>query len=244
MDLWKTIEILKSDKYEWVDLSYPVSEKTHHYWLFDDLETTDLMTFEKDNVSVREYKMVSQYGTHIDPPGHFVQGARVLHEIGLKECAFPLCVIDMSVKAAQNPDYAMTVADLLEWEEKHGKIPENSFVAMRTDWSKKEGAAFFNKDANGDPHYPGWSIDALKFLCEERSVGAIGHEPPDTDPAEGNKTALWAAEIYLLKQDKYQVEMLKNLDKLPAAGAIIFISFPNVLNAPGFTARCFAICEK
>ena len=245
MDLWKMIETLKSDKYEWVDLSYPVSARTNHYWLFDDMETTDVLTFEKQGVSTRAYKMVSQYGTHIDPPSHFVQGARALHEIRLREFAFPLCVVDVSAKATANNDYVMTVDDLLEWEAKHGKIPADSFVAMRTDWYKREGAAFFNKDSNGGVHYPGWTIAALEFLCKERNVGAIGHEPPDTD-APGAKLSdnPWAAELFILQQDRYQIEMLTNLDKLPATGAVIFAGFPSVVDAPGFTVRCYAIFEK
>jgi len=245
MDLWKMIETLKSDKYEWVDLSYPVTEKTNHYWLFDDLQMTEVLTFDKEGVSTRAYKMVSQYGTHIDPPSHFVRGARALHEIRLRECAFPLCVVDVSAKATANNDYSLTVSDLLEWEAKHGKIPADSFVAMRTDWHKREGDAFFNKDANGGAHYPGWTIEALEFLCKERNVGAIGHEPPDTD-APGAKLSdnPWAAELYFLQQDRYQVEMLTNLDKLPATGAVIFVGFPSIVDAPGFTVRCYAIFQK
>ena len=244
MSLWKMMTDLKSDKYEWIDLSYEVTSKTPHYAGFNDLVTYDILTFEEHNVCAREYKMISQYGTHIDPPSHFVQGARALHEIKPKEFAYPLCVVDASQKAAANPDYALTVDDLLEWEEKHGKIPADSFVAMRTDWYKRKGEAFFNRDEKEECHYPGWSKEALQFLCEQRNVGAIGHEPPDTDPAITTKTSLWAGELYFLQQDKYQVEMLRNLDKLPATGALIFVGFPCIVDAPGFTARCFAIFEK
>jgi len=244
MDLWKMMEALKSDAYEWVDLSYPVSDTTHHLSLFPAMETRELLSHDKEKVTVREYKMVSQYGTHIDPPFHFVKGARSLDKIGVKECAFPLCVVDASAQAAANHDYALTKADLLAWEAKHGRIPENSFVAMRTDWYKREGEAFFNKDSKGDPHYPGWSVEALTFLCNDRKVGAIGHEPPDTDPAENNKVVLWGAERYLLEQDRYQIEILRNLDKLPATGSVIFVGFPNIVDGAGFTARCYAIYPK
>lgn len=242
--LWNTLSDWKSNQYEWIDLSYPVSSKTPHYSGFNDLETYDILTFEEHNVCAREYKMVSQYGTHIDPPCHFVQGRRALHEIDVKEMAFPLCIIDVSKKATENPDYAMTVKDITDWETQNGQIPPDCFVAMRTDWYKKEGASFFNTDTAGDCHYPGWSKEALKFLCEERHVGAIGHEPPDTDPAISSKTDLWAGELYYLKQDKYQIEMLRNLDKLPPKGAVIFCTFPCIVDAPGFSARCFAIRER
>lgn len=243
-ELWNILGDLKSDKYKWTDLSYLVNEETHHYAGFNDLKINEILKFDKDNVSAKEFTMISQYGTHIDPPGHFVEGGRLLHEIGIEETAYPLCVVDVSDKVAQDNDYAITVEDLKEWEEKYGTIPRGCFVAMRSDWYKREGETFFNKDENGDCHYPGWSLEALKFLCEERHIAAIGHEPPDTDPAITTKTALWAGELYYLKQDKYQVEMLVNLDKLPPKGAIIFCGFPSIENAPGFTARCFAISPK
>ena len=113
---------------------------------------------------------------------------------------------------------------------------------MRTDWSKRKPQDFSNKDTEGSCHYPGWTLEALKYVCEERQIGAIGHEPPDTDPAYTQKVALWAGELYFLGQNKFQIEMLKNLDQLPPTGAVIFCTFPNVKGAPGFTARCFAIC--
>jgi kynurenine formamidase len=39
-----------------------------------------------------------------------------------------------------------------------------------------------NRDENGIAHYPGWSLEVLKYLYEERKITASGHEPTDTDP--------------------------------------------------------------
>lgn len=244
MKLWETLNELKSDKYEWVDLSMDVSPDTLHYDGFDDLKIKDILNFEEHGAHAREFTLVSQYGTHIDPPSHFVPGGRSLEEIELLELAYPLCVIDVSKQAKENNDFMLSVADIELWEQENGEIPPDSFVAMRTDWSKRNKNDFFNKDNNGDPHYPGWSKAALRYLCEERKIGAIGHEPPDTDPAFTTKTDLWAGELHYLQQDKYQIEMLTNLDQLPAKGAIIFCTFPKIVDAPGFSARCFAIKEK
>lgn len=244
MNLWQMLEKMKSNQYKWVDLSYAVDKDTPHYKDFRDLEIEDVMTFDKEKVSAREYTMVSQFGTHVDPPSHFIQNGRTLDKIGLKEMIYPLCVIDVSQEVAKNPDFGLEVEHIKKWEAKHGEIPEGCFVAMRTDWYKREGEDFFNEDENGDPHYPGWTIDALKYLCEERNIAAIGHEPPDTDPAVNNKIDLWAAELYYLKQDKYQAEILRQLDQLPAKGALMFCVFPAVVDAPGFTSRCFAIAPN
>lgn len=242
--LWALAAELKTADYKWVDLSYEVSPQTPHYEGFNDLQINEVLSFAQHKVCSREYTLVSQYGTHVDPPFHFIDGARPLNKIDLKEMVLPLCVIDVSARAAADHDFSLTVKDIEDWEARHGQVPQGSFVAMRTDWYKREGAAFLNKDANGDCHYPGWSLPALKYLCETRKVCAIGHEPPDTDPAVTQKTALWAGELYYLKQDKYQVEMLRNLDALPPVGGLIFCTFPAVKDAPGFTARCFAVCPN
>ncbi len=236
MELWKILARLKSENFKWVDLSYEVSPRTPHYEGFSDLQIKDVLTFAEHKVCSREYNMVSQYGTHVDPPFHFVEGGRALEAISVRDMVLPLCVVDVSAKVAHDPDYALEMDDILAWEKRHGRIPEGAFVAMRSDWHKREGAAFLNKDAQGDCHYPGWSLPALQFLCEERDITAIGHEPPDTDPAVTAKTALWAGELYFLKQDKHQIEMLRNLDQVPPAGAL--------KDAPGFTVRCFAICPR
>ena len=56
--------------------------------------------------------------------------------------------------------------------------PCSSSQALRSKLADLE-----NKDEDGQPHYPGWDLGAIKWLVEERDIGAIGHEPADTDPA-------------------------------------------------------------
>jgi len=152
-----------------------------------------------------------------------------------KELIYPLCVIDVSDKFKENPDYEMKEGDILAWEAEHGSIPKGAFVVMRTGW-KAEAA----KGPDGEEHYPGWGIPALALL-DERGVEAIGHEPADTDPACNVKVSGWAAEAYWLGKDKFQVELLTNLEALPAAGALILCSVPRIRDGKGFTARCVAI---
>ncbi|GJM71713.1 hypothetical protein HMSSN036_39290 [Paenibacillus macerans] len=49
------------------------------------------------------------------------------------------------------------------------------------------------------------------------------------------------AEYYVLEQDTYQVELMRNLDKVPATGAVIFNIVPKPHKASGFPVRSFAI---
>lgn len=153
-------------------------------------------------------------------------------------------MIDISDKVKINPDYELSVDDILKFEDEYGLISENSFVALRSDWSTKfdDEKAFINKDENGIEHTPGWSLEALKFLNEERKITAIGHETLNTDSGLSfYKNKALEAEYYWLSQNKYQIEVLNNLDKLPASGSIIIIAYPQIDKISGFGVEVNAL---
>lgn len=249
LTLWNAVNVLKSPKYKWVDLTHELSPETPHWFGFAPLEGRLLFDYLDDTpedkiapMRCHQWSVASQYGTHVDVPLHFHEKGRAMNEITLQELVYPLVVIDKSAQAEENPDYLLTVDELKEWEEENGKIPEGSFVAFRTDWYKK--ADIENKDENGQPHYPGWDLDAVRWLVEERNIGAIGHETADTDPAtittkEGAYP--YPAEQYILEVDKIQIEVLRNLDQLPAKGAVILLGFPKLKEGTGFPTRAYAI---
>ena len=51
----------------------------------------------------------------------------------------------------------------------------------------------------------------------------------------------YALETYILSRDRYQIELLANLDQVPEAGAIAIVTFPKPEGGSGFPARVFAI---
>ncbi|MDR2798362.1 MAG: cyclase family protein, partial [Treponema sp.] len=146
--LWEELAKLKSD-YKWVDLSFEVSPETPHWYGFDPLSVKPLYTFEDtDGVFLAyQYTLSGQYGTHTDFPGHFDPNGRLTHEYGVEELAYPLVVIDKSAAVAANADYTLSKQDILDWEQQYEPIPEGSFVAFRSDWSKHSPGDYENKDA-------------------------------------------------------------------------------------------------
>lgn len=244
LELWKQLTDWKQSCV-WVDLSHELSVETPHWEGYPIVEVKTFADFDTTVFQAHTYTFVGQYGTHMDAPAHFVEGAATVDTIAPKNMVMPLCVIDLSKKVAENNDYMMIVQDILDWENKYGRVPEGSFVAFRSDWSKRgDMTAMENRDKNGNKHYPGWSVDALRFLVEERNIGSIGHEPFDTDPAVVSSVNGFVAEHYILSQNRMQIELLKDLYKCPPVGALIFCTFQKVKNASGFPTRCFAICPK
>jgi kynurenine formamidase len=168
---------------------------------------------------------------------------RTVDEIDPKELIMPLVVLDVHQKVEGNPDYQITMEDVKQWEKEYGSIPEGSFVAMRTDWLKRwpDQDRMQNKDRKGVAHYPGWSMDVLKYLFEQKKVTATGRETTDTDPGIATTKKDYSLENYVLSTNHYQIELLSNLDQVPEAGELVIVSFPKPKGGSGVPARVFAI---
>jgi kynurenine formamidase len=192
---------------------------------------------------VHHYAHVGQWGTHVDPPVHYIQGGRTLDAIKPAEMVLPLVILDISERVARDPDAVPMLGDIDAWEARFGRIPVGSFVALRTDWSQRwpDKLRMSNHDVAGKSHCPGWSQDVLTCLIEERGVTAIGHEQLDTDPGLSVSTGDDGLERYVLSQDRWQIEMLTNLDRVPLAGALIIATWPKPKGGSGFPARAIAI---
>lgn len=228
---------------KFVDLTHAFNPDIPHWKGAPQESVKTLYTVKKDGFIIQEFCHIGQWGTHIDPPAHFHDGLKTVDQVAPKDMLLPLVVLDVHEQVAKNADYVLTLNDVRAWEKKHGTIPKNAFVAMRTDWSKRwpDNAAMQNKDSAGVYHYPGWSKEVLKLLYEERGITASGHETTDTDPGLATTKDDYSLESYVLGLNHYQIEMLANLDQVPEAGALVMVSFPKPSNGSGFPARVIAI---
>jgi kynurenine formamidase len=241
---WPLCQQLHSGRF--VDLTYPFDHTIPHFEPSHLMQVEEVATYEKNGYWSQQFQFEGQWGTHVDAPAHFVQGARTVEQIPLQEMILPLVVIDIHEKVAKNADYILLVDDVLTWEDQYGGVPKGAFVALRTDWSKRwpNQSAMHNRDENGTAHTPGWSLDALAYLYEDCQVTASGHETFDSDPGFRAKETHWICERYILSKNHYQIELLCNLDQCPPSGAIVICTFPKPRNASGFPARVFAICPQ
>jgi len=245
--LAQVYEVLQRKKF--VDLTHAFEPGIPHWPGFPDETVKTIYWYDQrpdtlgSGFFAQMYCHVGQWGTHADPPAHFVKGGRTLDQIEVKEMILPLVVFDVHQAVKQNPDYTITMDDVRQWEAKHGPVPPKAFAVMRTDWSKRwpDHAAMHNKDKAGVAHYPGWSREVLQYLYEVRGITASGHETTDTDPGIATTEDEYSLENYILSQNHYQIELLTNLDQLPESGALAVVTFPKPKGGSGFPARVFAI---
>ncbi|WP_406149323.1 cyclase family protein [Streptomyces sp. NBC_01012] len=226
------------------DLTHAFRPGQPHFPGFDDEQRETPFDLDRgDGFTVHRYCLVGQWGTHVDPPAHFVAGARTLDRIPVSEMVLPLVVLDISARVETDPDATPTLDDVRSWERRNGPVPAGSFVALRTGWSRRwpDPVAMANTDEAGVSHRPGWSADVLRHLIEDAGVTAVGHEQSDTDPGLAVSEGDHGLERYVLDRDRWQIELLTNLEGLPEAGALIVASWPKPYGGSGFPARVFAI---
>ena len=247
--LWEALREAK--QYHWVELSHSLNNDSP-YWGGIPEGAVELGTvcFDWGNpmldCQIQTFKFPGQFGTHIDFEGHFIKDGLLSEAYGVKDLVFPLCVIDITEKVAQDVHYAVSMEDVYAYEAKYGTIPEGAFVALRTDWYKRWPSmdALSNYDEEGGEHFPGWSMEVLKFLYEERNIVANGHETLDTDASVlAAEAGDLACERYVLGLKKLQVEVMCNLDQVPEAGAVVFVSYPRIEGATGLPVRVWAVFE-
>ncbi len=193
-----------------------------------------------NNISMSEHT-----GTHFDAPSHWISGRDVpngsVDEIPLEVFVGPVVVIDCSEGAAQDDDFELTPDIIKAWEATHGKVPENAWVLMRTDWSKKSGEAYLNMKQDG-PHSPGPTPDGIRFLIDERNIRGFGTETVGTDAGQGvHYVPPYPAHYFLHGAGKYGLQCLANLDQLPPTGAILMSAPLKIKNGTGSPLRVLAM---
>ncbi len=234
----------------WIGADYEVVDLTHvispgiPIWPGDPKPTIKpIATVEKDGYFLNEFSIGEHSGTHFGAPAHFVSGGKTVDEIQADLLIIPAVVIDISQKCRTNPDYALTVNDVLNWEKENGRIPSNSLVMAYTGWDEKWGdpKAFFGFDENGGMHFPGFSEEAVIFLMEKRGVKGLGIDTHGIDPGFDEE---YKSNTALFERGGFHLENLANLGKLPPKGFYVFIGALPIKGGSGSPARVLALVPR
>ncbi|MGO9124788.1 MAG: cyclase family protein [Terriglobales bacterium] len=199
-------------------------------------------TVAKDHYFAREFSVPEHFGTHLDAPAHFVEGLWTVDQIPPERLVSPLVVIDVIVKAKANADYQIAVEDVAKWEGVHGEIPPNAVVIANTGWDSRWNSVkdYRNADAKGVMHFPGYSIDAARFLVEGRKVNGLGI---DTLSIDYGPSPDFAVHQYTMAHSIYHLENVANLDHVPASGAVVVVAPIKLEGGSGGPVRILALVK-
>ena len=184
----------------WIDLSYAYSEETLYWPTEDGFQLEELAYGETESgyfYSSYKISTAEHGGTHLDAPIPFSRGGMSAEQIPLDRLIAPAVVADVAARAT--PDYLIDVGDLEEWERTHGRIPDGAILLLRTGWGERWpdrlgylGTERTGPEAVAELHFPGVHPEAARWIPDQRTVAAVGIDPPkstwdqkmDTPPYE------------------------------------------------------------
>lgn len=195
----------------------------------------------------RNFSCNEHTGTHFDAPVHWVTGKDIPNSSvdTLDPAGFvrPACVLDFTTEVAADPDFVLTADHIRAWEKSHGEIPKGWWVLFRTGWSKRDWKDYLNFRDDG-AHSPGPDAGAVRLMIERDVVG-FGVETIGTDAGQAFAfEPQYPAHTLLHGAGKFGLQCLKNLDLLPARGALILSAPLKIKHGSGSPLRVLALVEK
>ena len=183
-------------------------------------------------------------GTHVDAPRHFSKLGRTVDQIPVEQLIGNAVVIDVTNKARNHPDYAITVADIQAFEKKHHTLSEQDIVIFYTGWGRfwHNKKKYMGSDRLGDVthlHFPGLSKEAAQYLVT-RKVKGLGIDTASMDP--GISKDFWAHRV-ILGANLFGIENLAHVASLPITGATLVVSPIKIEGGSGGAARVYAFLD-
>jgi len=225
-----------------IDLTHSINGHVPTYELSEKAiyQVRTSATFEKDHYFARNISLPEHYGTHIDAPAHFARGSWTVDQIPAERLVVPLVIIDVHQAAATNADYQLSMDDIANWEQKNGQVPMGSVVMARTGWDDRWNSekAYRNADAKGTLHFPGFSLDAAKFLVEARNVAGLGI---DTLSIDYGSSKNFEVHQYTLAHGLYHLENVAALAQTPETGATVVVGPAKLEGGSGGPVRILAL---
>ena len=221
------------------DLTYTVSENFPAFVPGEEARRRTTVTFEDNGYYSQEWTLTEHTGTHLDAPGHFTAGGRLAPDLALEELITPAVVIDIAERAAADSDAVVTVDDVRRFERRHGRVPRGAAVLMYSGWGSRVGDAdaYRGADTAGVLHFPGFDPETTQWLLDRRRIASLGVDTLSIDP--GN-SATFATHLVLTGADRYGLENLASLDRIPPSGAAIVVGLIPYQDGSGGQSRVFA----
>src|SRR5581483_567733 len=187
-------------------------------------------------------------GTHFDAPVHWLTGkdGEDVSQVAVEKLIAPAAVLDFSAQAAADPDFLLEIDHVKAWESANGPLTDGGWLLYRTGWDRRSNsqAEFINANETG-PHTPGISVPCAAWLAEESPVIGIGVETVGTDAGAAHSfDPPFPCHSAMLGAGKYGLTQLRNLDRLPAQGALVITGPLPILRGSGSPCRAIALVER
>ncbi len=241
-------ELLVSGAVQLVDLTHSLSPDSI-YW-----PTGSPFTHERLEWGVNEqglwyaaaaFSSPEHLGTHLDAPIHFGESGWTNAEIPVERFFAVGIVIDMSDKAAADPDATLDVEDISAWEERNGAIPSATIVIVRTGWANRwpDWNTYYGTETPEDVatlHFPGIS-EAAALVLAQRQIAGVGIDTASIDP--GTST-IFEAHRALAPNNIFNLENLTNVDGLPESGFGVIALPMKIAGGTGGPTRVVAVLSR
>ncbi len=198
-----------------------------------------IFDFDTAGFLAKEWTFYEHIGTHIDPPGHFLEGMASVDQLDVAALVAPIVVLDLTAKAAADPNATVELSDVKDWERHNGRIPDGALVCMRSGWDAKvhDGDAFRGGTGFPDLAFPGFGEEAADFLATRRHAVGLGVDTLSIDPGD---SATFPVHFGFLATGGYGIECMANLASIPERGATAFVGAVPFEGAAGGPCRVIA----
>ncbi|MEZ0367111.1 cyclase family protein [Mycobacterium sp. pUA109] len=213
-----------------------------HYPGDPEYQLESVATLENDGYALNRVSVGEHTGTHWGAPCHFNAGEAAADGLDPQDFFLPGVVVDIQHKAVGNDDYAVSVHDLQDWESTHGQFPTECAVILNTGWHKRWPTEHFsNLDENRVPRHPGFSLEALHWLQNRGSLGRRGALGTDAFSPDVGADKTFAVSKALYREHRISLEVLANLDQLPARGFWLAVGGFITVNGTGSPCVVYAL---
>ena len=180
--------------------------------------------------------------TRLDAPSQLIKVMWSVDQIPSERLVRPMVVIDIHSKVRANSDYRLSMQDVADWEQLHGHIPGGAVVMAATGWDDRWSNLdlYRNLSSDGTPHFPGYTLEAVRFLVEARGIVGIGIDSPSTD---GGNSTNFSVHRYCAEHSVYHLENVANITRVPESGAVAVVTPLKLEKGTGAPVRLLALLK-
>jgi len=183
-----------------IDLSLTISEFIPSFPGSPTPQFLDWSNLTEDGYNLELLFLSSHTGTHLDAPYHFVKNGLKINQIPLER----LIGKGIIIKFKKSKNTPITKSDIIQFEEKNGKIPNHSSIFFYTGWQKNL------KKQNYFTENPGLNTSSANYLASKK-INLVGIDSPSIDLG---KDESFSVHHILSKNNILIVENLANMNKI------------------------------